>query len=416
MSAAPGRAGEGHAPLVRRILLLVGDSFGVGEQHDTAAYGHAGVDTIGNTARAVDGLRVPNLERMGLGALTDVAGVAPVAGAGTAHGSLAERSAGNDTTTGHWELAGIVLEEPFPTYPQGFPGEVILPFEAAIGRPVLGNVAASGTEIVDRLGEEHVATGRPIVYTSADSVFQIACHKSVVPLETLYEWCALARTILDGRHRVGRVIARPFEGEPGRFARTHERRDFSVPPPGPTLLDALVERGVLVYGVGKIPDIFAGRGLTSAEHTSSNDHGIDLSLEYLRKPAVPSLVFTNLVDFDTKYGHRNDPAGYAACLEAFDARLPELLGAVGDDGLLFVTGDHGCDPTDESTDHTRERVPVLVGGLPSGEPIDLGTRASFADAGATIGELLGLDWGSTGLAGVSFADRLGFGPAAPPAP
>jgi len=387
-----------------RVLLLVCDSFGVGEAPDAAAYGDAGSNTLGHVAAAVGGLDAPNLARLGLGCLTDVAGVPPHPEPGTAHGRLTERSAGKDTTTGHWEIAGIVLDRPFPTYPNGFPSEVIEPFERAIGRKVLGNKAASGTEIIDELGKEHMATGRPIVYTSADSVFQVACHVDVVPLETLWEWCRIARTILDGDHRVGRVIARPFAGEPGSFYRTPDRRDFSVPPPGPTVLDFARKSGVSVYGVGKIRDIFDGQGLTDFQYSKSNDDGMDITIDYLRRPD-PSLVFANLVDFDSKYGHRNDPRGYAACIEAFDRRLPELFDAV-DDGLLLVTGDHGCDPTTTwSTDHTREHTPLLVRGARRREPVDLGTRSSFADIGVTIAEVFGV--AVEGLAGESFASLIG---------
>jgi phosphopentomutase len=385
---------------VERVLLLVCDSFGVGDAPDAAAYGDAGSDTLGNCARAVGGLRVPVLEGLGLGYLTRIEGVAPRAEPGTAHGRLTERSAGKDTTTGHWEMAGIVLDRPFPLYPEGFPPEVIEPFERAIGRKVLGNVPASGTEIIERLGAEHLRTGRPIVYTSGDSVFQIACHVDVVPLETLYEWCRIARGILVGEHSVGRVIARPFEGEPGSFRRRPERRDFSVPPPGPTLLDRCLEAGVAVYGVGKIRDIFAERGLTEAVYSDSNDHGIDLTLGYLRRPG-PALVFTNLVDFDSKYGHRNDPQGYARAVEALDGRLPELIAAL-DGGVLFLTGDHGCDPTTPSTDHSRERTPLLAAGLVGG-PYDVGTRDCFGDLGATVAELLGVPWD---LVGASFAGEV----------
>jgi phosphopentomutase len=390
-----------------KVLLLVCDSFGVGEAPDAAAYGDGGSDTIGNTARAVGGIRAPNLAALGLGLLTDAPGIEPRAEAGTAHGKMRERSAGKDTTTGHWEICGLVVERPFPTYPHGFPPEVIEPFARAVGLPALGNVAASGTEIIEALGEEHVRTGRPIVYTSADSVFQIAGHKDVVPLDRLYEWCRLAREILDGEHQVGRVIARPFVGEPGSFARTHERRDFSVEPFAPTYLDRVLEAGIQVFGVGKIPDIFAGRGLTDAEHSESNDHGIDLTVKYLgREDDV--LVVTNLVDFDTKYGHRNDAEGYARCVEVFDRRVPELVGAVGE-GLMFLTGDHGCDPTDVSTDHTREHTPVLVaGGALAGRPaVDLGVRDTFADLGATVASLFGV--GSDGLAGTAFSRELGVG-------
>jgi phosphopentomutase len=388
---------------VSRTLIVVCDSFGVGAAPDAAAYGDEGSNTLGNCARAVGGFRAPNLARLGLGHLTDIPGVPPEAGPGTAHGKLTERSAGKDTTTGHWELCGVALDRPFPTYPDGFPDEVIRPFEEAIGREVLGNVAASGTEIIKELGEEHLRTGRPIVYTSADSVFQIACHVGVVPLEQLYEWSRIARGLLVGEHRVGRVIARPFDGGPGSFWRRPERRDYSVPPPGKTLLDFCVGAGVSVYGVGKIQDIFAGQGLTEGSYSDSNDQGIDLTLGYLAHPG-PSLVFTNLVDFDSKYGHRNDPAGYAACVEALDVRIPELASAL-DGGVLFLTGDHGCDPTiTTSTDHTREFTPMLAEGLPDG-PHDVGTRASFADLGATVADLLGVP--TEGLTGHSFASELG---------
>jgi phosphopentomutase len=386
-----------------RVLVLVCDSFGVGEAPDAAAYGDAGSNTLGHVASAVGGLHAPNLGRLGLGSLTEVRGIPPDGAPGTAHGKLAERSAGKDTTTGHWEVAGVVLNRPFPTYPQGFPPEVIEPFEGAIGQEVLGNVAASGTEIIARLGEEHVRTGRPIVYTSADSVFQVACHVDVVPLEQLYEWCRVARKILTGEHQVGRVIARPFSGTPGSFVRTPDRRDFSVPPPQRTLLDFARDAGTSVYGVGKIGDIYAGQGLTDSRYSSSNDDGVDITIDYLRRPG-PSLLVTNLVDFDTKFGHRSDPFGYATCVEAFDRRLPELLDAVGD-GWLFLTGDHGCDPTDESTDHTREYTPVLVSGPVNGGPVDLGTRDTFGDLGATVAEILRIP--TEGLAGRSFAAELG---------
>ncbi|HVH52501.1 MAG TPA: phosphopentomutase, partial [Actinomycetota bacterium] len=320
---------------IPRVLMLVCDSFGVGNAPDAAAYGDEGSNTLGNCSRAVGGINAPNLARLGLGMLTRIEGMARTAGPETAHGRLTERSAGKDTTTGHWEMCGIVLERPFPLYPKGFPPEVIRPFEEAIGRLVLGNTPASGTEIIEELGEEHVRTGRPIVYTSGDSVFQIAAHREVVPLPTLYQWCRVARRILTGEHNVGRVIARPFTGTPGHFTRTPERRDFSVPPPGRTVLDFCRDAGVGVYGVGKIQDIFAGQGMTEARYSDSNDHGVDITLEYLGRPS-PALVFTNLVDFDSKYGHRNDPAGYAACIEALDPRLAELEAAL-DGGAMFLT-------------------------------------------------------------------------------
>ena len=391
-------------PTVPRVLVLVCDSFGVGHAPDAAEFGDEESDTLGNCSRAVGGLDAPNLGGLGLGFLTDIEGVPPRAESRTGHGRLTERSAGKDTTTGHWEMMGIILDRPFPLYPEGFPEEVIRPFEEAIGREVLGNRAASGTEIIKDLGEEHLATGRPIVYTSGDSVFQVATHVGVVPLEQLYEWCRTARGILDGEHRVGRVIARPFDGEPGSFWRRPERRDFSVPPPGPTVLDFCVQAAVPVYGVGKIQDIFAGQGLSEASYSDSNDHGVDLTLEYLRRLG-PGLVFTNLVDFDSKYGHRNDPPGYAKCVAALDRRLPELIGAL-EGGVMLLTGDHGCDPTIvPSTDHTRENTPLLVAGTPGG-PVDLGVRSTFGDLGATVAELLGVE--TSGLAGDSFASEIGF--------
>ena len=389
-------------PLVPVVVVLVCDSWGVGEAPDADRYGDEGSNTIANTARAVGGLTAPNLEAMGLGLLTDVLGVAKTAAAGTAHGRATERSAGKDTTTGHWEMMGVQLDEPFPLYPDGFPPEIIEPFQRAIGHPVLGNVPASGTEIIAELGEDHLRTGDPIVYTSGDSVFQIATHVSVVPLEELYEWCRVARGLLTGPHRVGRVIARPFDGDPRAFIRRSERRDFSVPPPGPTILDALSEAGVSVVGVGKIDDIFSGHGITEARYSRSNDDGVDITLEYLERPG-PALIFTNLVDFDSKYGHRNDPAGYATAIEAFDRRVPELAAALGD-GVMLITGDHGCDPTTPPTDHSRERTPLLATGLLGG-PHRIGTRASFGDLGHTVAGLLGVE--VEGLVGESFADRLG---------
>jgi phosphopentomutase len=390
-------------PLVPRVAVVVCDSWGVGDAPDAEPYGDAGSDTLGNTSRAVGGLRAPNLEALGLGLLTPIEGVAARAEPGTAHGRATERSAGKDTTTGHWEMMGIRLDRPFPLYPDGFPQEVIDPFEAEIGRSVLGNRAASGTEIIAELGAEHLRTGEPIVYTSGDSVFQIATHVGVVPLETLYAWSRQARALLTGAHAVGRVIARPFEGEPGRFVRRPERRDFSLPPPGPTALDRLAESGVPVYGVGKIGDIFCERGIAESRYSDSNDHGIDLTLEALGRHER-CLVFTNLVDFDSKYGHRNDPRGYAAAVEAFDRRLPEVIAAL-DGGVLFITGDHGCDPTTPPTDHSRERTPLLAAGL-SGGPHEIGTRTSFGDLGHTVAALLGVEL--TGMEGEPFLDRIGF--------
>jgi phosphopentomutase len=390
-------------PLVPRVCVVVCDSWGVGDAPDAQMYGDAGSDTLGNTAAAVGGIAAPHLASLGLGHLTSIEGVPPEAASGTAWGRATERSAGKDTTTGHWEMMGILLDEPFPLYPDGFPRAIMEPFEARIGRPSLGNVPASGTEIIEALGPEHLVTGAPIVYTSGDSVFQVATHVDVVPLEQLYAWCAVARDLLRGEHAVGRVIARPFDGEPGAFRRRPERRDLSLPPPGPTVLDALVDGGVEVTAIGKIRDIFDGRGVSAFSYSDSNDHGVSLTIDALRAPG-PRLVFSNLVDFDSKYGHRNDPGGYAAAIEAFDVRLPEVIDAL-DGGVLLITGDHGCDPTTPSTDHSRERVPLLAAGLPAG-PAEIGTRAGFADLGATVAALLGV--GSPATRGTGFAELLGF--------
>jgi len=393
------------APRVSRVCVLVCDSWGVGDAPDAAAYGDEGSDTLGNTARAVGGIDVPNLAALGLGHLGDIAGVPARAEPGCAYGRATEVSAGKDTTTGHWEMMGIRLDRAFPLYPHGFPPEVIEQFEASIGRRILGNLPASGTAILDELGEEHMATGRPIVYTSGDSVFQVAAHVDVSPLDELYAWCRIARGLLTGEHAVGRVIARPFEGRPGAFVRRPERRDFSVPPPGPTVLDRLVEAGVAVRAVGKIQDIFDGHGITEARYSDSDDHGIDLTLEYLGAPGT-ALVFTNLVDYDSKYGHRNDPAGYAAAVERLDRRIPEIVAALGG-GVLLLTGDHGCDPTTPPTDHSRERTPLLAAGLEGG-PFPLGTRPTFGDVGRTVADLLGVE--ADGLVGTSFADLVGSAP------
>jgi phosphopentomutase len=379
---------RGNVPL-RAVALVVLDSVGIGGAPDAAAFGDEGSATLQHIAEAAGGLRLPHLESWGLGRVARIAGVAPVEYPSGAYGSMVERSAGKDTTTGHWEIAGVVLSEPFPTFPNGFPPEVIDAFEAAVGVPCIGNVAASGTEIIARLGERHMATGKPIVYTSADSVFQIAAHVDVIPLERLYEMCSIARDLLQGPFRVGRVIARPFRGGPGSFERTPDRHDFSVAPPGDTVLDLVAAAGLEVRGVGKIADIFAGRGVTSSRPTRSNDEGMDGIVEELGT-IERGLVFANLVDFDSSYGHRNDPSGYARALEAFDERLPQLVGALGPDDALVVTADHGNDPTTPSTDHSRERVPLLVAGAPIAAGRDVGQRPTFADCGATVAALLGV--------------------------
>ncbi len=381
----PGRGTGGSA--ARAVVLIVLDSVGIGEAPDAAEFGDAGSATLPNLARAVGGVGLPNLGGLGLGNIVAIEGVAPVETPAGAYGRMTELSPGKDTTTGHWEIAGVVLERPFPLYPNGFPGEVMEPFERTAGTGTLGNVAASGTEIIDRLGVEHMSTGKPIVYTSGDSVFQIAAHVDVVPLERLYNLCRVARGILRGPHEVGRVIARPFEGDPGNFTRTGDRHDFSVLPPRDTILDEISGAGLEVRAVGKISDIFGGRGVTSSHPTGSNEKGIEAVLEELGA-LDRGLVWANLVDFDQSYGHRNDAEGYAKALESFDARLPDLIGALGPQDVLIVTADHGNDPTTPSTDHSRERVPVLCAGAMVAPAVALGTRGSFADCGATIADLL----------------------------
>ncbi len=393
------------AGMINRVVLIVLDGLGVGALPDAAHYGDSGSNTLAHVAEAVGGLALPNLEALGLGYVGDFAGIRRMGEPDGCFGKMAELSKGKDTTTGHWEMTGIVLDHPFPTYPQGFPTEVIEAFQQAIGRKVLGNKAASGTEIIKELGEEHLRTGFPIVYTSADSVFQIAAHEQVVPVEQLYQMCREARRVLRPPHRVARVIARPFTGEPGSFQRTEERRDFSLEPPGQTLLDLLKQAGHPVIGIGKIDDLFKERGLTRAIHTGNNEASVDETVRVLSM--VPrGLIFVNLVDFDMLYGHRNDAAGYAKALESFDARLPELLGGMRQGDLLCLTADHGNDPTTKGTDHTREYVPLLACGPHLARGVNLGTRPTFADLGQTIADALGvkrLAWGE------SFLDSLVLG-------
>jgi phosphopentomutase len=367
-----------------RAVLIVLDGLGVGALPDAAAYGDAGADTLAHIAHSVGGLVLPHLTDWGLGALGPIEGVPLVSAPKGAVGRMAERSAGKDTTTGHWEMMGLVTEVPFPTYPQGFPPEVIGRFEAAIGQKVLGNCTASGTEIIQRLGEEHLRTGAPIVYTSADSVFQIAAHESVIPPAQLCDLCRIARKILEPPHHVGRVIARPFTGRPGAFIRTERRRDFSYPPHGKTLLDHLTADGIAVVGIGKIEDLFAQRGVGWSVHTRNNMDGVDRTLAAIEK-MKHGLIFTNLVDFDMLYGHRNDAEGYARALAEFDARIPELTAQLRDEDLLVITSDHGNDPTTPGTDHTREHVPLLVYGKRV-RPVPLGVRSTFADLGQTLAE------------------------------
>jgi phosphopentomutase len=370
-------------PLSRAILIVM-DSVGAGELPDAAEYGDQGSDTLGNIAKAV-GLAVPALRSLGLAEVAAIGDPRPAPRG--AFGRMAEASAGKDSVTGHWEMTGVVLEKPFPTFPHGFPLEVIREFESRIGRKTLGNTVASGTAIIDELGAEHVRTGAPIVYTSADSVFQIAAHESVIPLDEQYRMCGIAFDLVARGMGVGRVIARPFNGEPGAFARTTNRRDFAMQPFQPTLFDRMHAASREVIGIGKIEDLFAGRGLTRAIHTKSDSDGMDVIEQELRR-TPQGLIAANLVDFDTQYGHRNDVAGYAANLERFDARLARLLPMLLPDDLLIVTADHGNDPTTPSTDHSREHVPVLLFGGMIRAGADVGTRATFADLGQTLAEAL----------------------------
>ncbi len=372
-----------------RVLLLVLDSLGVGALPDAANYGDEGSNTLGNIARAIGGISLPNLEKMGLGKIIPVLGISEKVIADANYGKMAEKSAGKDTTTGHWELAGLIINQPFPTYPNGFPKDVIEKFEGAIGRKTLGNVVASGTAIIEELGEEHVTTGYPIIYTSADSVFQIAAHEEIIPLEQLYQMCHIAREQLTGEHAVGRVIARPFIGQPGRFTRTENRRDYSLLPIGKTALDRVVESGLQVIAVGKVDDIFAGQGITRTVKAKNNEENIQQIISLLQED-TKGLIFTNLVDFDMLFGHRNDPQGYANALKEFDGRLPEILQQLKDDDLLIITADHGTDPTTPSTDHSREYVPVLVYGNSIEGNQNLGTRETFADVAQTISDYLRL--------------------------
>jgi phosphopentomutase len=373
----------------RRAIVVVCDGLGVGEAPDAAAFGDAGSDTLGHVLASRE-VHIPNLVGMGLGNLSPLATAYRTSSAVGAFGKMAERSAGKDTATGHWEMTGLVTPTPFRTYPAGFPSEVVGPFEERIGRKVLGNKAASGTEILKELGEEHVRSGSPILYTSGDSVFQVAAHEAVIPLEELYRICRIGYEIACLGHGVCRVIARPFVGtRAADFKRTPNRRDFPVPPNGETLPDRLAARGLTVYGVGKIEDIFTGRGITEAVHTRSDADGLDRTLAAMRS-VERGLIFTNLVDFDTLYGHRNDVEGYARNLEALDARIPELSAALRQDDVLLLTADHGCDPSDVSTDHTREHVPLLVRGPRVAAGRALGVRETFADLGATLADNFGV--------------------------
>jgi phosphopentomutase len=379
---------------MKRVILIVLDSVGIGALPDAGQYGDEGSDTLSHIAQHYPALHLPHLTALGLGNIVPDNHLPAVPAPTAAYGKAQERSAGKDTTTGHWEIAGVVLEQPFPVFEHGFPHEFIQRFEQAIGTATLGNVAASGTAIIAELGDEHLATRRPIVYTSADSVFQIAMHEDIYPIERQYEICQIAREMLVGEYAVGRVICRPFEGSSGQYRRTARRKDFSLLPP-PTVLDAIVQSQQEVYAVGKIVDIFAGQGISRYVKTEDNAAGMEATLAALEQVST-GLIFTNLVDFDMLYGHRRDVAGYAEALMAFDRFLPRLLGSLAPEDLLILTADHGNDPTHRGTDHTREHVPILNYGQRIKAGHSIGTRRSFADMAATIAEALGVDYDGQG--------------------
>ncbi|MDD4495754.1 MAG: phosphopentomutase [Eubacteriales bacterium] len=373
---------------MKRVTIIVMDSVGAGELPDAREYGDEGSNTLANVAKEVKGLKLPNLERLGLGNIIEIDGVRPQKSPLASYGKMAEVSKGKDTTTGHWEISGLIMKNGFPVYPDGFPKEIIDEFEKRIGTKILGNYPASGTEIINKLGQQHVITGYPIVYTSADSVFQIAAHEEIIPLKRLYEICVTAREILQGEHAVARVIARPFIGTEMNFKRTSARRDFSLEPPGETILDVLSLSGYEVKAVGKIEDIFMGRGITESNHATGNTACQTTILDFL-KQEFEGLIFANLVDFDMLYGHRNDPEGYAKALMSLDSWIPEFLNSLQTDDIAIITADHGCDPTTVGTDHSREYVPLLVYGKNVKGGINLGIRNSFSDIAASVSELFG---------------------------
>ena len=391
------------APKLDRVVIVMLDSCGAGEAPDADVYGDAGSDTLGHTARAVGGLDLPNLTAAGLGNLHgSIDGVPPVEQPTMAYGRMREASAGKDSTTGHWEMAGIITTEPQATFTEtGFPEALVSAVERDAGVRFIGNVAASGTVIIEDLGRRHLETGNPILYTSADSVFQIAAHDDVVPLEELYRICRVARKHCD-EYRIGRVIARPFVGEPGHFRRTYDRQDFAMPPHSPTLLDHASDAGLSVFGIGKIEDLFAGRGLTDAVHTEGDADGLERTVDAIRTGRERGVIFTNLVDLDMAYGHRENPSGYADGLAVIDSFVPQLVDALGPRDLLVFSADHGNDPTDGDTDHTREFVPLLVAGLDAAG-VDLGVRDQYCDVAATAADGLGLD---IDLAGSSFLPAI----------
>lgn len=385
-----------------RVILVVLDSVGIGELPDANKYGDVGSNTLGNISKKLGGLNLPNLEKLGLGNIDGITEIKKVDSPKGAYGRSAELSDGKDTTTGHWEIAGIIVENAFPSYPEGFPDDIIKEFESKTGRKVIGNKPSSGTEILVELGEEHMKTGNVIVYTSADSVFQIAAHEDIVPIDELYKMCEIAREMLVGEHAVGRVIARPFIGEPGNFTRTSNRHDYSLNPYHETMLDKIKDKGYEVKAVGKIIDIYNGVGITDSVHTKSNMDGVDKTLEYMKGDSK-GLIFTNLVDFDMKFGHRNDPEGYGKALEEFDIRLPEIIENMKDSDVLIITADHGCDPTTKGSDHSREYIPLLVYGNTIKENVNIGTRETFADIGQTVLDLLNIENMKNGT---SFKDML----------
>ncbi|GCE16913.1 phosphopentomutase [Dictyobacter kobayashii] len=387
-----------------RAILIVLDGVGAGENPDARAYGDEGASSLEHCAQAIGGLELPNLGNLGIGNITPIIGTPAREEVAGAYGRMASAAAGKDSTTGHWEMTGVVLSRPLPTYPHGFPTEVVTAFERAIGRKVIGNKVASGTEIIKELGEEHVRTGFPILYTSADSVFQIAAHQDVIPLTELYQMCEVARSMLTGDHAVGRVIARPFIGEAGAFKRTEHRRDFSLAPTGITLLDRLKDAGKDVIGLGKIEDLFAGRGLTQRDHTETNREGMASTLKWLEQDFA-GLLFVNLVEFDMLWGHRRDSQGYAQALRDVDQWLPLVQQRMRPGDALFFTADHGVDPTYRGTDHTRECVPLLAYGEPIRSGVNLGVRPTFADLGQTLAEAFGVE---PLAAGTSFARTLGL--------
>lgn len=387
---------------MKRVVLIVLDSVGIGSLPDASTYGDVGANTLGSVARKSSNFSLPNMQKLGLGNIEGIDYIESEKEPMGSFGRLAEKSSGKDTTTGHWEIAGIKLDKPFPVYENGFPESIIKEFEEQIGTKTLGNYAASGTKIIEELGSEHENTGYPIVYTSADSVFQIAAHENVIPIDRLYEMCKIARELLNGEHGVGRVIARPFEGKKGNYKRTTRRKDFSIKPTQKTMLDIIKEENLFVKAVGKIDDIFASQGITHSVHTNGNMEGVDKTIDYIKED-FEGLIFTNLVDFDMLYGHRNDVDGYAKALMGFDNRLPELLGSLKRDDILMITADHGCDPDFEGTDHTREYVPLLVYGFQIKSGINLKTGETFGDIAATILDILGI---RKTVVGTSFFSKI----------